>query len=123
MFGRKERDLERPKAWRIAEISGGVDGTRTREAESHETTEKQASPSLPSPPDEAEPPRDSGGLAGSSPGSDVPNAELTLDVLRRKRDAAIVAEAWEAVAIIAKQIAGLESLASSVTPLRLVRTR
>ena len=51
-------------------------------------------------------PRVSAGVAGDSADLAVPNAEtLSVEVLRRKLDAAILVEAWDAVKVIRDRIA------------------
>jgi hypothetical protein len=58
----------------------------------------------------AEPPRPSPGSGGTSADPVVPNAEpLSIEVLRRKLDAAIDAEEWPAVSVIRERIRELET--------------
>lgn len=58
-----------------AALFGGVDGTRTRSDEPHDSPEKQAPEPLPSPAPDAEPSRGPDGSLGASRRVAVPNAE------------------------------------------------
>ncbi len=70
----------------LGKEQGGVDGTRTREGESHDPSEKQASPALPSPARDAEPSRVATSRPARSRLASVPNAErddVAADLERR----------------------------------------
>jgi hypothetical protein len=100
----------------------GVDGTRIISVQQHDTAAKQAVPSLPSPAPGSQPaPRRDGSPVESRPVV-KPNAEPpTLEVLRRKLDAAIVAEAWDAVKAIRERI--IEEERTNVVDLEAERVR
>jgi hypothetical protein len=76
--------------------------------ESHDTQEKQADPSSAGEGDAPNVSEPASAGVRSRP-SDGPQPEpLTFDVLRRKLDAAIVAEAWDAVKAIRERIVEVE---------------
>jgi hypothetical protein len=89
---------------------GGEDGIRTRQADTHDPLEKQPD-CVPLPSSESPGSRP---LADTSePPASAPRTEpLTLAVLRAKLDAAIVAEAWEAVKTIRERIVQAERSAA-----------
>jgi len=111
-----------PKLASSGRISGGVDGTRIIPVQQHDTPAKQAIPSLPSPAPGSQPaPRRDGSPAESRPVVKPMAEPPSVEVLRRKMDAAIVAEAWDAVKAIRERI--IEEERTNVVDLEAERVR
>jgi hypothetical protein len=90
----------------IAGERGGRDSNASEE--SAPNPEKTAGSALPPPAGEPESARVSEPLAVDSRTLVEPEPKVTVDLLRRKLDAAILAEAWEAVKVIRERIVEVE---------------